>query len=61
AALHAARWAVQPKDWLRIALGGDVAADPSDACATALATPDGEWDLVLIDALGLPADRFAPV
>ena len=38
-ALRAARWAVQPKDWLRIALGGDVAADPSDACATALATP----------------------
>ncbi|MBN3836177.1 FGGY family carbohydrate kinase, partial [Burkholderia sp. Ac-20344] len=61
AALRAARWAVQPKDWLRIALGGDVAADASDACATALATPDGAWDLALIDALGLPADRFAPV
>ncbi|KWB22366.1 carbohydrate kinase [Burkholderia cepacia] len=60
-ALRAARWAVQPKDWLRIALGGDVAADPSDACATALATPDGAWDLALIDALGLPADRFASV
>ncbi|PRG03609.1 carbohydrate kinase [Burkholderia ambifaria] len=60
-ALQAARWAVQPKDWLRIALGGDVAADPSDACATALATPDGAWDTALIDALGLPADRFAPV
>ncbi|MGS0893670.1 xylulokinase [Burkholderia stagnalis] len=61
AALRAARWAVQPKDWLRIALGGDVAADPSDACATALATPDGAWDRARIDALGLPADRFAPV
>ncbi|WP_193098949.1 xylulokinase [Burkholderia sp. Z1] len=61
AALRAARWAVQPKDWLRVALGGDVAADPSDACATALATPDGAWDTSLIDALGLPADRFAPV
>ncbi|MBE2968259.1 carbohydrate kinase, partial [Burkholderia cepacia] len=60
-ALRAARWAVQPKDWLRIALGGDVAADPSDACATALGTPDGAWDLALIDALGLPADRFASV
>ncbi|WP_175838841.1 xylulokinase [Burkholderia anthina] len=60
-ALRAARWAVQPKDWLRIALGGDVAADPSDACATALATPDGAWDTPRIDALGLPADRFAPV
>ncbi|MEN2474636.1 xylulokinase [Burkholderia sp. GS2Y] len=61
AALRAARWAVQPKDWLRVALGGDVAADPSDACATALATPDGAWDTALIDALGLPPDRFAPV
>ncbi|UEP20842.1 carbohydrate kinase [Burkholderia ambifaria] len=60
-ALRAARRAVQPKDWLRIALGGDVAADPSDACATALATPDGAWDTALIDALGLSADRFAPV
>ncbi|MDN7732053.1 FGGY family carbohydrate kinase, partial [Burkholderia orbicola] len=60
-ALRVARWAVQPKDWLRIALGGDVAADPSDACATALATPDGAWDNALIDTLGLPADRFAPV
>ncbi|WP_043173013.1 FGGY family carbohydrate kinase, partial [Burkholderia ambifaria] len=60
-ALRAARRAVQPKDWLRIALGGEVAADPSDACATALATPDGAWDTALIDALGLSADRFAPV
>ncbi|RQS22022.1 xylulokinase [Burkholderia sp. Bp8998] len=60
-ALQAACRAVQPKDWLRIALGGEVAADPSDACATALATPDGAWDTALIDSLGLPADRFAPV
>ncbi|MET3817523.1 xylulokinase [Burkholderia sp. PvR073] len=60
-ALRAARRAVQPKDWLRIALGGEIAADPSDACATALATPDGAWDTALIDSLGLSADRFAPV
>ncbi|KVL51751.1 carbohydrate kinase [Burkholderia territorii] len=60
-ALTRARWAVQPKDWLRVALGGEVAADPSDACATALATPDGAWDTALIAALGLPVDRFAPV
>ncbi|WP_321874095.1 FGGY family carbohydrate kinase [Burkholderia ubonensis] len=61
AALRAARWAVQPKDWLRIALGGGVAADPSDACATALATPDGAWDAARLDALGLPRALFAPV
>ncbi|MDN7655284.1 xylulokinase [Burkholderia multivorans] len=60
-ALRAARWAVQPKDWLRVALGGEVAADPSDACATALASPDGAWDRARIDALALPAERFAPV
>lgn len=61
AALRAARWAVQPKDWLRIALGGEVAADPSDACATALATPDGVCDTAALDAFGLSRDRFAPV
>ncbi|CAN0623188.1 xylulokinase [Burkholderia multivorans] len=61
AALRAARWAVQPKDWLRVALGGEIAADPSDACATALATPAGEWDAALLDAFGLRRDLFAPV
>ncbi|KVF23711.1 carbohydrate kinase [Burkholderia vietnamiensis] len=59
--LRAARHAVQPKDWLRMALGGELAADPSDACATALATPDGAWETARIDALGLPLDAFAPL
>jgi len=58
---QAARWALQPKDWLRVALGGAFAADPSDACATALAAPDGAWDFALIDRLGLPARWFAPL
>lgn len=58
---QAARWALQPKDWLRVALGGKVAADPSDACATALAAPDGAWDVALIERLGLPARWFAPL
>jgi xylulokinase len=65
---RAARWALQPKDWLRVALaeragGADnpVAADPSDACATALATPDGAWDRALIERLGLPSRWFAPL
>ena len=57
----AVRHALQPKDWLRVALGGAFAADPSDACATALATPDGEWDRALIARLGLPPDWFAPL
>lgn len=31
-----ARWALQPKDWLRLRLTGEVAADPSDASGTLL-------------------------
>ncbi|POR48490.1 xylulokinase/hypothetical protein [Paraburkholderia eburnea] len=61
----AARWALQPKDWLRVRLAGAAreafVADPSDACATALAAPDGAWDLALIERLGLPARWFAPL
>ena len=59
------RWALQPKDWLRVKLGGAAPAsfvtDASDACATALAAPSGEWDDALIDALGLPRTWFAPL
>ncbi|CAH2898374.1 MAG: Xylulose kinase (EC [uncultured Paraburkholderia sp.] len=54
------RWALQPKDWLRVALGGAVATDPSDACATALADPDGAWDAALLERLGIPREWFAP-
>ncbi|SAK45526.1 xylulokinase [Caballeronia fortuita] len=55
------RWALQPKDWLRVKLGGTFATDASDACATALAHPSGEWDEALIDRLGLPREWFAPL
>ena len=61
AVADAARHALQPKDWLRVALGGAVCADRSDACATALAAPDGEWDRALIGRLGLPSRWFAPL
>ena len=40
-----ARWALQPKDWLRLTLGAPAATEPSDASATLL------WDL--------EADRWA--
>jgi xylulokinase len=59
--IDATRWALQPKDWLRVALGGVVATDPSDACATALAEPSGAWDRARLDALGLPHEWFAPL
>ena len=55
------RWALQPKDWLRVALGGAVATDPSDACATALADPAGVWDDALLARLAIPRDWFAPL
>jgi sugar (pentulose or hexulose) kinase len=59
------RWALQPKDWLRATLGGAASAsfvtDPSDACATALGHPSGEWDDALIERLGLPRSWFAPL
>ncbi|MFD1555268.1 xylulokinase [Paraburkholderia silviterrae] len=62
---EAACWALQPKDWLRVRLAGAAdeafVADPSDACATALAAPDGAWDVALIERLGLPAHWFAPL
>ena len=35
-ALHGVRWALQPKDWLRYRLTGEVASEASDASATLL-------------------------
>lgn len=56
----ATRWALQPKDWLRVALGGAVLSEPSDTCATALADASGAWNDEQIAALGLPRQWFAP-
>ncbi|MCG5072905.1 xylulokinase [Paraburkholderia tagetis] len=68
ATADATRWALQPKDWLRVRLAGGAharseafVADPSDACATALAAPDGAWDVALIERFGLPVRWFAPL
>ncbi|OAJ65559.1 xylulokinase [Paraburkholderia ginsengiterrae] len=55
------RWALQPKDWLRVALGGAIVTDPSDACATALADPAGVWDTALLERLEIPPEWFAPL
>jgi xylulokinase len=61
-AYASARWALQPKDWLRLRLTGEAAAEPSDASATLLydLQSDG-WAYPVIEALGLRADLLAPL
>ena len=61
ATLRAARWALQPKDWLRLRLTGEAGAEPSDASGTLLTDRDGGWDSALIETLGLPCTLFAPL
>ena len=57
ATMNAARWALPPKDWLRLRLTGEAATDPTDASGTLLFDlTRGAWATDLIDALGLPAD-----
>ncbi len=56
------RWALQPKDWLRMRLTGEPAAEPSDASATLLYdVPAGRWDYEVVAALGLRQDFLAQV
>jgi xylulokinase len=61
-ALAAARWALPPKDWLRLRLTGVAASEPSDASATLLYDlgADG-WAGELVAALGLPARLLPPI
>ena len=57
-----ARWALQPKDWLRARLTDEFHAEPSDASATLLYdVPGDRWDLEAISALGLEASLLAPL
>lgn len=58
--LQAARWALQPKDWLRLKLTGCANAEASDASGTLLADRLGLWDRSLLETLGLPERLFAP-
>jgi xylulokinase len=57
-----ARWALQPKDWLRLCLTGEVATEPSDASATLLYDlhSDG-WGYPVVETLGLRPDLLAPL
>ena len=57
-----ARWALQPKDWIRARLTGEFHAEPSDASASLLYDVTGDrWDLEVVSALGLEASLLAPL
>ncbi len=57
-----ARWALQPKDWLRLRLTGEAAAEPSDASATLLYDLIADdWAYPVVEALGLRAGLLAPL
>jgi xylulokinase len=57
-----ARWALQPKDWLRLRLAGEACAEPSDASATLLYDLKADdWSHEVIEALELRADFLAPL
>lgn len=60
--LTRARWALQPKDWLRLRLTGEVATDPSDASGTLLYDlVAGAWSPAALQACSVRADLLAPV
>jgi xylulokinase len=61
-AYSSARWALQPKDWLRLRLTGEIHSEPSDASATLLYDVEGDrWDGELVETLGLNPDLLAPL
>ncbi len=62
ASYQEARWALQPKDWLRFRLTGTAATDPSDASATLLYDlPADCWADDIIAKLALRRELFAPI
>jgi xylulokinase len=55
-------WALQPKDWLRLRLTGEVATDPTDASATLLYDLSTDyWARDVVDELDLRLDCLAPI
>src|SRR3984957_4281553 len=61
-AYSGARWALQPKDWIRARLTGEFHAEPSDASASLLYdVPGDRWDLEVVSALGLETSLLAPL
>src|ERR687894_352056 len=61
-AYTSARWALQPKDWLRMRLTGEAATEPSDASATLLYDLlADDWAYAVAEDLGLRAELLAPL
>lgn len=57
-----ARWALQPKDWLRLWLTGEAQSEPSDASSTLLYDLLADtWGFEVMEALGLRPDLFPPL
>ena len=57
-----ARWVLQPKDWLRLQLTGEVAAEPSDASGTLLFDVQlDQWAFEVMEALHLRTDWLPPL
>ncbi|MEJ7820230.1 MAG: xylulokinase [Rubrobacteraceae bacterium] len=57
-----ARWALQPKDWLRLRLTGVAATEPSDASATLLYDLEADgWAFDIVEAIGLRGELLAPL
>src|ERR671915_1331522 len=61
-AYTSARWALQPKDWLRMRMTGEAATEPSDASATLLYDLlADDWAYGVVEDLGLRAELLAPL
>src|SRR5215211_5165566 len=61
-AYTSARWALQPKDWLRMRFTGEAATEPSDASATLLYDLlADDWSYAVAEELGLRTGLLAPL
>src|ERR687889_1237677 len=61
-AYTSARWALQPKDWLRMRLTGEAATEPSDASATLLYDIlADDWSYAAAEELGIRGELLAPL
>jgi len=60
--LAQARWALQPKDWLRQQLTGHIATEPSDASGTLLYDLiEGGWSAPALEICGVRPELLAPI